>query len=158
MRTLRNTILAGVVLLSSSAALAAPASAVTGTLRTTAYATATLQASTTSRTFAPQNILPAARKSNPRSPIPSCGDAFQLYRTGELVKVSATASALARFGKGSMLVYAEADGEVHGPYGASSTGGARFSFYTDSSSQTTVAISLVNGSNTATLCAQDYYV
>jgi hypothetical protein len=138
MRVFHKTIFAAMILFPLSVALAAPASAAT---------------------TAPVAGVPAratAIAANPQSPIPDCGSAFQLRRSGELVTVTATGAALSEFGSGSMLVYAAADDEDYGPYGASSSSGARFSFYTDSTDPTAISISLVNGENTATLCSGDY--
>lgn len=135
MRALRNAILTAMIFFPLSVALVAPASAVAGA--------------------APSAAL-AARPAVPYAPFPSCGDAFTLFRGGDLVRIVAGASSLSRFGKGIMYVYVAADGESFGPYGASSTGGASFQIRTASSKATTIAISLTNESGT-TLCAQDYY-
>lgn len=58
----------------------------------------------------------------------------------------------------SLSYVTSAHGTEHGPYNASPYGGANFTFSTGSSSRTTVAISLTNSENTATLCAADYSV
>jgi hypothetical protein len=133
MGLIRRWMVAVVVVLAASVALVAPAGAATGTLHAPARSAA----------------------AHPRAPFPSCGDHFQFTRSGSNVRVVGVG--LNAFSSGYMLVYASANGRDFGPYNASPYGGANFSINTGSSSKTTIAISLTNDSNTATLCASDYY-
>ncbi|MCA1221889.1 hypothetical protein [Streptomyces sp. 8L] len=93
---------------------------------------------------------------HPLAPIPGCGNHFFFSRSGSTVRVAGTD--LGAFSSGYMLVYASAKGTAHGPYNASPTSRANFSFSTGSSSKATIAIDLTNDSNTQTLCSSDYTV
>lgn len=92
---------------------------------------------------------------SPTAPYGPCGSHFQLSRSGSTVRV--VGIGLNAFSSGYMLVFASANGRGFGPYNASPYGGANFSFNSGSSSKTTVGISLTNDSNSATLCASNYY-
>lgn len=100
--------------------------------------------------------VPRAVQVRPLAPYGPCGDHFHLTRSGRTVRVVGTD--LKAFSSSYMLVFASANGRGFGPYNASPYGGANFSFDSGSSSRTTVGISLTNDSNTATLCASNYYV
>jgi hypothetical protein len=132
MNLMRRWMVTAVILLAASMALVAPSGAATGTLHAPARNAA----------------------AHPTAPFPSCGDHFQLTRSGSNVRIVGVG--LNAFSRGYMLVYVSAHGRSYGPYNASPYGGANFTINTGSSSRTTIAISLTNDTNTATLCSSDY--
>lgn len=101
------------------------------------------------------NAPSASASVHPNSPIPLCGDHFQLTRHGSVVRIVGVD--LKAFSSGYMLVFTAYNGKSAGPYGASPNGGANFEINTGSASKTDITVDLTNDANTVTLCSSTYY-
>lgn len=121
-------------------------SALTGAFATSASAATQAISSPTSL---------ASAKAIPDAPFPDCGDYFTLTRGNNTENVRVTGINLNYWGKGLKAAFASANGHAVGPYYGSNT--ITFSINTGSTSPTTIAVSLTNEEDTATLCSGDYY-